>query len=414
MRRRLGFDTHPDRRRLPRRELKPGDVAARWRSCGGGRMIRSGERRQGTLGRSARCILCELRPRTCQHQIGRQRPTSGAHMNPKTSPPQQVPRHPSAPAGKGRHYARPGRLGRRERVARRDGQARASSHPRRPSRTSSQTSDKKRFALSDDGQRICASQGHSVKVDLGYSPATPPRRALPRHGRSVPASRSGEGGLVKGAAAPRPSQPRVGDRHQGGRPARQRRYPYNRRRGHAARGLAVLRQRQWRVADGSRAGGDLLRFLGDDETPPASRGFRLRPEIESPWSYFSISVTVSFIALGPDLVALGVGVQGVGHDVLAAACRRRRGTCRPMSRYLTVLPPSSSLAMLLVDGLDAVRGRVGRASRRGGRRPAAGPWSSGSFSWSVLTIVVMPSAISLVGVARRGCWCRSSARRPWA
>jgi putative RNA 2'-phosphotransferase len=34
--------------------------------------------------------------------------------------------------------------------------------------------DKKRFAFSDDGQRIRASQGHSVKVDLGYSPAEPP------------------------------------------------------------------------------------------------------------------------------------------------------------------------------------------------------------------------------------------------
>jgi putative RNA 2'-phosphotransferase len=36
------------------------------------------------------------------------------------------------------------------------------------------TNDKKRFAFSEDGQRIRASQGHSVPVDLGYSPATPP------------------------------------------------------------------------------------------------------------------------------------------------------------------------------------------------------------------------------------------------
>lgn len=36
------------------------------------------------------------------------------------------------------------------------------------------TSDKKRFAFSDDGQRIRASQGHSVEVDLGYAPQTPP------------------------------------------------------------------------------------------------------------------------------------------------------------------------------------------------------------------------------------------------
>jgi putative RNA 2'-phosphotransferase len=37
-----------------------------------------------------------------------------------------------------------------------------------------ETSDKKRFALSDDGARIRASQGHSVEVELGYAPATPP------------------------------------------------------------------------------------------------------------------------------------------------------------------------------------------------------------------------------------------------
>jgi putative RNA 2'-phosphotransferase len=36
------------------------------------------------------------------------------------------------------------------------------------------TSDKKRFAFSDDGQRIRASQGHSVEVELQYEPQTPP------------------------------------------------------------------------------------------------------------------------------------------------------------------------------------------------------------------------------------------------
>jgi len=36
------------------------------------------------------------------------------------------------------------------------------------------TSDKKRFAFSDDGQRIRASQGHSVEIDLQYPPRTPP------------------------------------------------------------------------------------------------------------------------------------------------------------------------------------------------------------------------------------------------
>jgi len=36
------------------------------------------------------------------------------------------------------------------------------------------TSDKKRFALSEDFQHIRASQGHSVEVDLQYAPQTPP------------------------------------------------------------------------------------------------------------------------------------------------------------------------------------------------------------------------------------------------
>lgn len=36
------------------------------------------------------------------------------------------------------------------------------------------TSPKQRFALSDDGTRIRANQGHSVAVELGLSPQTPP------------------------------------------------------------------------------------------------------------------------------------------------------------------------------------------------------------------------------------------------
>jgi len=36
------------------------------------------------------------------------------------------------------------------------------------------TSDKKRFAFSENGRRIRASQGHSVEVDLQYPPQTPP------------------------------------------------------------------------------------------------------------------------------------------------------------------------------------------------------------------------------------------------
>lgn len=34
--------------------------------------------------------------------------------------------------------------------------------------------DKKRFTISEDGRRIRAAQGHSVEVDLGLEPKTPP------------------------------------------------------------------------------------------------------------------------------------------------------------------------------------------------------------------------------------------------
>ena len=34
--------------------------------------------------------------------------------------------------------------------------------------------DKQRFAISEDGNRIRANQGHSVEIELGYEPATPP------------------------------------------------------------------------------------------------------------------------------------------------------------------------------------------------------------------------------------------------
>jgi putative RNA 2'-phosphotransferase len=36
--------------------------------------------------------------------------------------------------------------------------------------------DKQRFAFSDDGTKVRATQGHSVHVALGYSPTTPPSR----------------------------------------------------------------------------------------------------------------------------------------------------------------------------------------------------------------------------------------------
>jgi putative RNA 2'-phosphotransferase len=60
------------------------------------------------------------------------------------------------------------------------------------------TSDKQRFALSDDGTRIRANQGHSVDVELGYEPAEPP--AVLWHGTAevylVPIR---EQGLLRGA-----------------------------------------------------------------------------------------------------------------------------------------------------------------------------------------------------------------------
>lgn len=36
------------------------------------------------------------------------------------------------------------------------------------------SSDKQRFALSEDGTRIRANQGHSIEVELGHAPAVPP------------------------------------------------------------------------------------------------------------------------------------------------------------------------------------------------------------------------------------------------
>jgi putative RNA 2'-phosphotransferase len=43
-----------------------------------------------------------------------------------------------------------------------------------------ETNSKKRFALSEDGRKIRASQGHSVEVELGYQPQKPP--AILYHG----------------------------------------------------------------------------------------------------------------------------------------------------------------------------------------------------------------------------------------
>lgn len=60
------------------------------------------------------------------------------------------------------------------------------------------TSDKQRFALSADGTRIRANQGHSIAVDLGLTPASPPERLF--HGTTTRFGESiREKGLLPGA-----------------------------------------------------------------------------------------------------------------------------------------------------------------------------------------------------------------------
>ena len=59
------------------------------------------------------------------------------------------------------------------------------------------TNNKKRFAFNEDGSRIRASQGHSVKVELGYEPVQPPEYLY--HGTATKNLQSIlKGGIVKG------------------------------------------------------------------------------------------------------------------------------------------------------------------------------------------------------------------------
>jgi putative RNA 2'-phosphotransferase len=59
------------------------------------------------------------------------------------------------------------------------------------------TSDKKRFAFSDDGEMIRANQGHSVEVRLGYQPTLPPE--VLHHGTVARFLQSiRENGILKG------------------------------------------------------------------------------------------------------------------------------------------------------------------------------------------------------------------------
>ena len=59
------------------------------------------------------------------------------------------------------------------------------------------TNNKKRFAFNDDQTKIRASQGHSVHIELGYSPITPPN--ILYHGTATRFLDSiFESGLIKG------------------------------------------------------------------------------------------------------------------------------------------------------------------------------------------------------------------------
>jgi len=58
--------------------------------------------------------------------------------------------------------------------------------------------DKKRFAFNDDGTKIRASQGHSISVDLGLQPRTPPDRLYHGTAKKNLASIQ-QAGLLKGS-----------------------------------------------------------------------------------------------------------------------------------------------------------------------------------------------------------------------
>lgn len=78
--------------------------------------------------------------------------------------------------------------------------------------------DKQRFSFSEEGTRIRANQGHSVEIELGYAPATPPE--LLYHGTATHFLASiRQQGLLKGArhhvhlSADVETATRVGQRH---------------------------------------------------------------------------------------------------------------------------------------------------------------------------------------------------------
>jgi putative RNA 2'-phosphotransferase len=79
------------------------------------------------------------------------------------------------------------------------------------------SSDKQRFAISADGQRVRANQGHSVEVDLKLAPIAPPEQLF--HGTVAKFLDSiRQSGLIKGQrqhvhlSADRPTAEKVGQR----------------------------------------------------------------------------------------------------------------------------------------------------------------------------------------------------------
>ncbi len=113
--------------------------------------------------------------------------------------------------------------------------------------------DKQRFALSADGQRIRANQGHSIDVELGL-PDAAARAPLPRHlpgrGRQHPGR-----GPAQGRAPRGPPRGRHHDREQGRHAARRSCAPGRARRRDGGRRSPLPGLGQRGLADRARAAG---------------------------------------------------------------------------------------------------------------------------------------------------------------
>ena len=112
--------------------------------------------------------------------------------------------------------------------------------------------DKKRFALSDDGARVRAVQGHSVSVELDLKPATPPRRccSTERSSGSSPRSCAKGSTSARGSTSTCPPMPRPRRRWAPGGGGD---HPRDRGRCYGAGTPHVLPCGERGVADGCRA-----------------------------------------------------------------------------------------------------------------------------------------------------------------